>query len=105
MIQIVEELLKLIIANSLDWKNPYQWDISRSVRDLSVNRADMLEDTGDMTQVDLAMMEDIWIKVMAMDLMMGTDPMTAMAHMIAMDTSAMVEVDMEVGVVTVAVNR
>ena len=55
-------------------------------------------DTAGMTQVDLVMMEDIWIKLM------GMGPMITMVPMIAMDmdTTAMVE---EGVAVTVAVKR
>ena len=64
----------------------------------SVSQEDILVDTAAMTQVDLVMMEDMWINLM------GMGPMITMVPMIAMDmdTAAMVEAGVAV---TVAVIR
>ena len=66
----------------------------------SVSQEDMLVDTAAMTQVDLVMMEDMWINLMGM----GMGPMITMVPMKAMDmdTAAMVEAGVAV---TVAVIR
>ena len=66
----------------------------------SVSQEVMLVDTAAMTQVDLVMMEDMWINLMGM----GMGPMITMVPMIAMDmdTAAMVEAEVAV---TVAVIR
>ena len=66
----------------------------------SVSQEDILVDTAAMTQVDLVMMEDMWINLMGM----GMGPMITMVPMIAMDmdTAAMVEAGVAV---TVAVIR
>ena len=66
----------------------------------SVSQEDILVDTAAMTQVDLVMMEDMWINLMGM----GMGPMITMVPMIAMDmdTAAMVEAGVAV---TVAVTR
>ena len=64
----------------------------------SVSQEDILVDTAGMTQVDLVMMEDIWIKLM------GMGPMITMVPMIAMDMDTTVMVEEGVAV-TVAVKR
>ena len=64
----------------------------------SVSQEDILVDSAGMTQVDLVMMEDIWIKLM------GMGPMITMVPMIAMDMDTTVMVEEGVAV-TVAVKR
>ena len=64
----------------------------------SVSQEDILVDTAGMTQVDLVMMEDIWIKLM------GMGPMITMVPMIVMDMDTTVMVEEGVAV-TVAVKR
>ena len=64
----------------------------------SVSQEVILVDTAGMTQVDLVMMEDIWIKLM------GMGPMITMVPMIAMDMDTTVMVEEGVAV-TVAVKR